>query len=45
MCPVQGQDQTSSVGETAHLLELVNLKTVDGREMVEVPLKLVLQYQ
>ena len=43
MGPAQAQEQTSSAGETAQLLELVNLKTVDGREMAEVPLKLVLQ--
>ncbi|SVA57349.1 uncharacterized protein METZ01_LOCUS110203, partial [marine metagenome] len=43
MDPVQAQDQTSSEEETTQLLELLNLKTVDGREMAEVPLKLVLQ--
>jgi len=41
--PVQAQDQTTSTEETAQLLKLVNLKTVDGRKMAEVPLKLVLQ--
>ena len=40
---VQAQDQTSLSEETAQLLKLVNLKTVDGREMAEVSLKLVLQ--
>jgi len=39
----QAQNQTSYTEETAKLLEQVNLKTVDGREMAEVPLKLVLQ--
>ena len=39
----QAQDQTSYTEETAKLLEQVNLKTIDGREMAEVPLKLVLQ--
>ena len=37
------QNQTSYTEETVKLLEQVNLKTVDGREMAEVPLKLVLQ--
>ena len=37
------QNQTSYTEETAKLLEQVNLKTVDDREMAEVPLKLVLQ--
>ena len=41
MGPAQAQEQTSSAWETAQLLELLNLKTVDGREMAEVPLKLV----
>ena len=40
---VQAQDQKSLSEETAQLLKLVNLKTVDGREMAEVSLKLVLQ--
>ena len=40
---VQAQDQASLSEETAQLLKLVNLKTVDGREMAEVSLKLVLQ--
>jgi len=40
---VQAQDQTSLSEETAQLLKLVNLKTVDGRELAEVSLKLVLQ--
>ena len=40
---VQAQDQASLSEETAQLLKLVNLKTIDGREMAEVPLKLVLQ--
>ena len=39
----QAQNQTSYTEETAKLLEQVNLKTIDGREMAEVPLKLVLQ--
>ncbi len=39
----QAQNQTSYTEETAKLLEQVNLRTVDGREMAEVPLKLVLQ--
>ena len=39
----QAQNQTSYTEETAKLLEQVNLKTVNGREMAEVPLKLVLQ--
>ena len=39
----QAQAQTSYTEETAKLLEQVNLKTIDGREMAEVPLKLVLQ--
>ena len=39
----QAQNQASYTEETAKLLEQVNLKTVDGREMAEVPLKLVLQ--
>ena len=39
----QAQNQTSYTEETTKLLEQVNLKTVDGREMAEVPLKLVLQ--
>ena len=43
MGPVQAQDQTFSEEETTQLLKLLNLKTVDGREMAEVPLKLVLQ--
>ena len=42
---VQAQDQTSLSEETAQLLKLVNLKTVDGREMAEVSLKLVLQLE
>jgi len=39
----QAQNKTSYTEETAKLLEQVNLRTVDGREMAEVPLKLVLQ--
>jgi len=39
----QAQNQASYTEETAKLLEQVNLKTIDGREMAEVPLKLVLQ--
>ena len=39
----QAQNQSSYTEETAKLLEQVNLKTIDGREMAEVPLKLVLQ--
>ena len=40
---VQAQQKSSSAEETAQLLKLVTLKTVDGREMAEVSLKLVLQ--
>jgi len=39
----QVQAQKSNKKETAKLLEQVSLKTVDGRKMAEVPLKLVLQ--
>jgi|GEM_PF-4180742 len=41
----QAQNQASYTEETAKLLEQVNLKTIDGREMAEVPLKLVLHWQ
>ena len=40
---IEAQDRTSYAVDAAQLLELVNLKTVDGREMAEVTLKLVLQ--
>jgi len=40
---LQAQQQSSSTEETEQLLKLVNLKTVDGREMAEVSLQLVLQ--
>jgi len=40
---VHAQDQTSLREESSQLLKLVNLKTVDGREMAEISLKLVLQ--
>ena len=34
----QAQNQASYTEETAKLLEQVKLKTIDGREMAEVPL-------
>ena len=40
---VQAQQQSTSTLETDELLKLVNLKTVDGRKVAEVPLQLVLQ--
>ena len=40
---VQAQQQSSSTLETDELLKLVNLKTVDGRKVAEIPLQLVLQ--
>ena len=40
---VQAQQKSSSTEETDQLLKLVNLRTVDGREMAEISLKMVLQ--
>jgi len=40
---LQAQKKSSSTEETDQLLKLVNLRTVDGREMAEISLKLVLQ--
>ena len=40
---LQAQQKSSSTEETVQLLKLVNVRTVDGREMAEISLKLVLQ--
>ena len=40
---LQAQKKSSSTEETDQLLKLVNLRTVDGREMAEISLKMVLQ--
>ena len=40
---VYGQSQAELDEESASLLEQVNLRQIDGREMAEVPLELVLK--